>query len=182
MAVVILVLGAAMLLVSRPSPVGLVGASPSASPSPSATANASATPSPSPTPPPLVIGRAQPGDAALAASLVKRYEDALIQARWRTASDLIAPDQRALGSYSAFVSERSAYFKSVKGRYTTTPTHDAATIIRWVVPGNYPAAPIWPATPDYNRAFLIEVDYPALAGNNAGWEMLLAAPDASGHW
>jgi hypothetical protein len=35
---------------------------------------------------------------------------------------------------------------------------------------------------DLSRAYLIEVDYPALSGNNAGYEQFVIAPDASGTW
>ena len=42
--------------------------------------------------------------------------------------------------------------------------------------------PIQPTTPNYDRAFLVEVDFPTLANNNAGWEELLVAPTADGSW
>ncbi len=185
-AVGLLIVGVVLLVISRPNLTGIVGTSPSpsgtASPAPSS--SPSATESPTATASPLVIGPAQPGDAVTAASLVSRYIEALIHGQWRAAWDLLSPEQQThWGSYNAYETDRSAFFKSVNGRYTAaTPTHDAATIERWVVPDNYPAAPISPATPDYDRAFLVEVDYPALAGNNAGWEELLAAPSASGTW
>ena len=33
---------------------------------------------------------------------------------------------------------------------------------------------------DLTQAYLIEVDYPALSGNNAGYEQFVVAPDTSG--
>jgi len=96
----------------------------------------------------------------------------------------LAPEQQVHRvSYKLFAQERSEFFKSVKGRYRiTAPSHNADEIRKWFVPDNFPAAPIYPATPDYDRAFLVQVDFPAMAGNNAGFEVLLAAPDTSQHW
>jgi hypothetical protein len=41
--------------------------------------------------------------------------------------------------------------------------------------------PVWPASPDYDRAFVIEIDYPRIAESNA-YEVLLTAPDRCGRW
>ena len=35
---------------------------------------------------------------------------------------------------------------------------------------------------DRAKAWLIQVDYPALAGNNAGYEQFVVAPDSGGTW
>lgn len=66
-------------------------------------------------------------------------------------------------------------------RSTGPPTHDLATICQWVVPDNYPVNLIWPASPDYDRAFVVQIDYPLIAQVNA-CDVLLAAPDQCGGW
>lgn len=163
-------------------------------PSPSLSATASgiavpllsptATPSGSATLVPLPIGSASPGDAATAAKLVKEYENRLIGGDWRGAWALLAPEaQIRWRAFDDFKVDRTAYFKEAGDQYAAKdPVHDAAQIRQWVVPENYPAAPIYPATAVYDHAFLVEVDYPKLATNNAGWDVLLIAPDGSGEW
>lgn len=188
---VVVALMVAVGWLGRPGPNPIVGGAPSTFPGGTATPSETSRPTPSdapvptaaPSAMPFAIGTPQPGDLATATDLVSRYEAALVAARWQAAWDLLAPEERShWASYSGFVADRSAYFRSVAGRYTIrAPTHEPATIRQWVVPDNYPAAPIWPASPDYDRAFVVEVDYPLIAQSNA-FDVLLAAPDASGHW
>ena len=84
-----------------------------------------------------------------------------------------ASPTRDLG-FDAYAAERDAYFTSVAGRYTMgAPNHD--------VPDWTTYAPLIDGA-DLARAYLIEVDYPALSGNNAGYEQFVVAPDASGTW
>jgi hypothetical protein len=142
------------------------------------------TPSVTPQPTPLAIGDPLPGDSIAAASVINAYERALIAKDWAAAWNDLAPEEQAhWGSYDQFVADRAAYYMSVDGQFAAKPPrHDPAEIRQWVVPDNFPESPVYPATPNYDRAFLIEVDYPALATNNAGWEVLLTAPDSSGAW
>ena len=140
--------------------------------------------SPSDSPPtPLASGTLKLGDEAVANDLAGRYEAALVGSRWQEAWTMLAPEQQSRSEpFSAYASERAAYFHSVAGQYRVEPAvHDAALIRQWVGPDNDPATPIWPAAPDYDRAFIVRIDYPLIAQYNAG-DVLLVAPDASGHW
>ncbi len=147
------------------------------------TATCAASPGASQTAGSFSIGQPRPGDDTTAVDLVMRYEHALVAGQWQTAWEMLAPEQQALsGPYPTYADDRSAYFKSVAGRYTIkAPTHDLATIRQWVVPDNYPANPIWPAAPDYDRGFVVEIDYPLIAQSNA-YDVMLAAPDQCGGW
>ena len=151
-----------------------------ATPAPSV---ASSSPS-SPSPTRLASGTLQLGDEATANDLAARYEAALVAGRWQAAWTMLAPEQQVRWQpYSAFVAERAAYFHSVAGQYTVEPAiHDAALIRQWVGPDNFPAAtPLCPVSPDYDRAFIVQIDYPLIAQYNA-LDVLLVAPDSSGHW
>jgi hypothetical protein len=136
-------------------------ASPSATPS-----QTPASPAPSPS--------ASPTDRETATDLVTRYETALVAANWQTAFDLLAPSSptHEVG-LDAFASERAAFFVSVDGRYVIG---DPASATDWATYG--PLA----AGADRSRAWLIEVDYPALSNNNAGYEQFVVAPDSGGTW
>ncbi len=127
---------------------------------------------------PLALGTPRPGDSAIASSLATRYERALVAGQWQTAWDLLAPASQKVPytDYANFVYERSAFFKSVAGRFVVKPpSHDATALTSWV-------ASLLPLSANLDRAFLIEVDYPALVTNPAGWTMLLVAPDESETW
>jgi hypothetical protein len=110
----------------------------------------------------------------LAVDLVDRYESALVAGGWTTAFDLLAAASLTHeAGLDVFASERAAFFESVDGRYTVG---DPVRIRDWtslepLVVGAVRA-----------RAWLIEVDYPALSGNNAGYEQFVVAPDPSGAW
>ncbi len=119
-----------------------------------------------------------PGDADKAAGLADNYERALVDGRWQAAWDMLSPADQALrGTFADYTSERSAYFHSVAGRYTlSAPTHDAAVLTNWT------SSPDLVRGADLSRAFIVQADYPALAGNNAGFEVLLVAPGSSGAW
>jgi hypothetical protein len=152
--------------------------SPTATPSPAPTASPTATPTatssgPSASPSPSPSG-SPPSDAGQARNLVRAYETALIAGDWRTAFDLLGPaSPKHEAGFAAFASERAAFYVSVAGRYTIGST----TVVR-------DPAPYEPVTKgaDLSRAFLIEVDYPALTGNNAGYDQFVVAPDATGAW
>ena len=175
----------ALLVGCAPAPSPSISPQPSVAPVPSASSSGSPAPSrslepspssaPSDTATPLAIGTPEPGDMAAAAELVNFYVTDLVQSKWSAAWALLGPDRKP--TLPAFTYERSAYFASVKGRFTAKrATHDAATMAFWL-PDPSEAASANPA-----RAFIVEVDYPALAGNNAGYEIYLAAPDGGGTW
>lgn len=116
--------------------------------------------------------------------MAREYLERLVAHDFAGAWLLLGDEERAhRGSEAAFADERKAFFTSAGSEFTlSVPTHDLAAIWAWVIPENPPSATPNLAGPDYDRAFLVEVDYPALAGNNAGWEVLLVAPDPTGAW
>jgi hypothetical protein len=145
-----------------------------ASPSPTVTSSqAPASPAPtpsSPAPSPL----ASLTDGKTATDLVDRYETALVAGKWQTAFDLLAPTSLTHeAGLDAFASERAPFFVSVDGRYVIA---DPAPVTDWATFGPTVAGA------DHSRAYLIEVDYPALSGNNAGYEQFVVAPDSGGTW
>ena len=152
----------------RPPVTGVPTASPSATPSqtPASPAPTPASPAPSPL--------ASLSDRETATDLVNRYETALVAGNWQTAFDLLAtssPTHQA--GLDAFASERAPYFVSVGGRYVI---RDPASATDWATYGPLVAGA------DRSRAWLIEVDYPALSNNNAGYEQFVVAPDSGGTW
>jgi len=113
-------------------------------------------------------------DSEIATDLVHRYEAALVAGNWQTAFNLLAPTSltREAG-LTSFSDERHAFFESVNGRYvigSPAPATDWATYGPLV------------SGADRSRAWFLEVDYPALANNNAGYEQFVVAPDAGGTW
>jgi hypothetical protein len=146
---------------------------------PPVTASASPVPTSVPsqattTPAPTASAPSQPSDVDRATALLDSYEAALVAGKWQTAFDMLAPTSLVRASaFSAYAAERAAYFESVAGRYTLgVPTRQ----VDWT---SY--APLI-AGADVSRAYLIEVDYPALSGNNAGYEQFVVAPDANANW
>jgi hypothetical protein len=134
--------------------------------SPAATPLASIPPSGSPQP-----SSPPPSDSARATALLEAYQSALVAGEWRTAFDLLAPTAPTSSTgFAAYADEREAFYASVAGRFTIdAPTSEIPESMTPLLPGA-----------DRSRAFLIEVDYPALAGNNAGYEQFVVAPDGSG--
>ncbi len=132
--------------------------------------------SPTPTPTPVIAlasaGQTpSPADAAAARNAVDQYTAALVRGDYATAYAMLAPEsQPQWPSLSDFIYERSAFFKSVAGRYTIQvwPT-DIMPLTSWLDDRNRSLI-------DQQHAVLVEVDYPALAGNNAGWEVCLVSP------
>lgn len=186
---VVALIAVGLILVRGPRPP--VGGLQTTAPSTTASGMLTSPPSPSelaspttkPSATPFAVGTAQPSDQAFADHLASQYEAALVASHWQAAWAMLSPEQQARWtSYDSFVTDRSAYFHSVGGRYKVGPAiHDAAILRQWVVPDNFPAAPIWPASPDYDRAFVVRIEYPLIAQYNA-LDVLLVAPDASGHW
>jgi hypothetical protein len=155
---------------------GVAPASPSgvatiASPSPEASLTSPAAPPPSepdqtPSPP----------EIAAAEAAVDAYTRLPINGDWAAAwSALAAGSRTQWASFADFRSERAAYFKSVAGQYTVTlpPTGSDQPIDEW-------ARAMGGATIDPGHAVLVEVDYPKLALNNAGYSLYLVQPGASG--
>jgi hypothetical protein len=113
-------------------------------------------------------------DAERATDLVAAYQASLVARRWQAAFDLLAPTSptREAG-YAAYATERAPYYESVAGRYelgAPTRLSDGAAYGPLI------------AGAELARAYLVEVDYPALSGNNAGYEQFVVAPDAGGSW
>lgn len=159
--------GSLLHQVQPPVPV-VASPSPTVTPSqaPASPAPTQASPEPSPS--------ASPNDRLTATDLIDRYETALVAGKWQTAFDLLAPTSLTHeAGYDGFASERAQYFVSVDGRYVIG---DPLPVTDWA--GYGPTV----AGADHARAYLIEVDYPALSGNNAGYEQFVVAPDASGTW
>jgi hypothetical protein len=115
-----------------------------------------------------------PSARKLAVGLVDRYEAALVAGTWSAAFDLLAATSltREAGLES-FMSERAAFFDSVDGRYTIG---DPERVRDWTAYGPLVTGAV------RSRAWLVEVDYPALSNNNAGYEQFVVAPDSSGAW
>ena len=146
-------------------------------PAPTAPAVMVPTPSPSPeTPSPATPSAAPslPSDLERTTTLVASYEANLVAGRWQAAFDMLAPTSPTHeAGFEAYAAERSPYYESVAGRYELgAPTRitDGATYGPLI------------AGAELARAYLVEVDYPALSGNNAGFEQFVVAPDASGTW
>jgi hypothetical protein len=111
-----------------------------------------------------------------AAAVVDQYENDLVRTDYADAWQLLAPDSpaRAGQSIAAWSQERQQFFQSAGDQYTVrAPQADTAPLADWL------AAP-WDASIDRAQAVLIEVDYPALAGNNAGWELYIVNPTPTG--
>ena len=152
--------------VTTPVPVPSATASPTPRATESSAKPGAGSPEPSPS--------ASLTDGETASALVDEYESALVAGNWAAAFDLLASTSLThQAGLPAFSSERAAFFRSVAGRFTAgTPTR----VTDWAAYGPLVSGA------DQSRAWLIEVDYPALAGNNAGFEEFVVAPDSGGTW
>jgi hypothetical protein len=142
-------------------------------PSVSATPGPSEAPSTAPTPAPSNLPILSGAERATA--LVESYQAALVGGDWQAAFALLAPASPTKGTgLAAYSSERAAFYDSVAGRTSVgTPTRDVPD---WSV-----YDPLIEGA-DTTLTFLVEVDYPALAGNNAGYEQFVVGPDTTGTW
>jgi hypothetical protein len=124
---------------------------------------------------PEVVAPPSASEVRAAVALVNRYEAALVRSDFEGAWDLLAPAVQArYMELAAYADERRAFFASVGGRYTVTPNPPGmAPIAEWLAEASL-------ADVDPTHAVLVEVDYPRLAGNNAGWELDVAAPTGAG--
>ena len=139
-----------------------------ATPTPAPTA----TPAPTPTPAPTKFTTGVPG----ALAFVKLYEDALVAGQYPQAWAMLAPGmQKALTSITAYTSERKAYLASAGKAYTEEANPPSSmSMSDWLLGTTF--------TPsiDQPNAVLVQVTWTALAKNNAGWEMWLVNPTATG--
>jgi hypothetical protein len=111
----------------------------------------------------------------MAAATADRYLGALVAGRYSDAWQLLAPASQAFwGSPSAYASERDAFLLSAgSAQRVSLPDSSADTLARWqtsVFDG------------DASRAFVVQVDYPSLEDSDAGFSILIVAPDTSGAW
>lgn len=151
------------------SPSPTPSAPPASQPGPTPTATATALPTATPVPDPSSVS-----DAVRAATLVDAYEAALVAGQWQTAFDMLAPASPTHGTgVAAYEAERAPYYESVAGEYSV------GTATRVTDGSQYD--PLIDGA-DLSRAYLVEVAYPAMAGNNAGYEQFVVAPDTSGTW
>ena len=139
-----------------------------ATPTPAPTA----TPAPTPTPAPTKFTTGVPG----ALAFVKLYEDALVAGQYQQAWAMLAPGmQKTLTSITAYTSERKAYLASAGKAYTEEANPPSSmSMSDWLLGTTF--------TPsvDQPNAVLVQVTWTALAKNNAGWEMWLVNPTATG--
>jgi len=175
-AVIVALIVALSLRAGGPGPLPsqpAVGASPSAATSPSPTASANPTPSPSATP--SASPAASASAASTASAIVDTYTRDLVQGNFAAAWALLATDGPSRAqTFAAWSTERAQFFRSVAGRYTIVVSPAGVAPLRsWL------ASP-WSSSIDLAHALLVEVDYPALAGNNAGYSLYIVNPTASG--
>lgn len=134
------------------------------------------SPPTAPAPSPTV---AEPADADFRASwaVLDAYMTEVTREDYDRAWTRLSPAAQAgWGSPQEFAAERAAFRLSTGGLYRMAiPSHDLGLLAQWVSPDD-------PARPPLERAFIAEVRYPRLENNNAGWEMLVVAPDATGRW
>lgn len=148
---------------------------------PSPTPDALASPTPASTPGPTTsappVASTPPAtDLALAVDAVTRYETALAARDFTAAWALRAAPSRAGLTLASFSAERSQFLDSSKGRFRVQPADATpSSVSQWLAAGVTDGV-------DPARAAVVEVDFPALSGNNAGYEVFLVSPDATGEW
>ena len=132
-------------------------------------------PTSTPTPP---SARSFPpeGDFGAASATLTEYMIRVNSGNFAAAWALLAPGTRiAFGSEAQFARERLPFMVSAGWTYRLErPSHDLIRLSQWVVPGD-------PSMPPLDRAFVAQVDYPNI-DSPAGWDILVAAPDASDNW
>ena len=136
-----------------------------------------------------------PGDATKAGALVDAYEGALVAGNWREAWGMLSTADQAVwlsGDTSAVpLALRAQWGQPCRLRLRSgLPTSTAWPVAttcqcRLTMRPPSPSGPlVWAPlrAPISGVALSSGRDYPALAGNNAGWEMFLVAPDTNGDW
>lgn len=151
---------------------------PGAGGEPSASASLVPPPSPSASAPSSPVasapaGTPSPADIAAALAAIDQYTRDLVRGDYAAAWAMLGPEAQAQkGTLAGYSSERAAFFKNLGGKYTIGISPDLR-ITSWLS-GTY-GAPI-----DLAHAVLVEVDYPALAGNNAGYDLFIVNRGSSG--
>jgi hypothetical protein len=112
------------------------------------------------------------GDVPTAVALLTQYREDINSGDYAAAWALLAPtaQQQGFGTLAAFTSEQTAYHQSTGNSYTLIPNPpDSLPVDQWLPVAQEPNL-------DRTHAVTIEVDYPALAGNNAGYEIYVVGP------
>lgn len=115
-------------------------------------------------------------DIAASKAAVTAYTQLLVEGKWSGAYGALAPQSRSgWASEAAFASDQAAFFKSVAGQFTVNvpSPSDQGPITDW-------APEMRGASLDLGHAVLVEVDYPALRGNNAGYNLYIVQPGPAG--
>jgi hypothetical protein len=127
------------------------------------------TPTDTPTASPFPTG--VPG----ALAFLKAYEDLLIAGNYSKAYLMIGPGGGAWGTYANFEAERKIYMKSAGSKYTAVANPSGTLTLADWISGTPFAGKI-----DKTNAVLVKVEWTALKGNNAGWEMWVVNPIPGG--
>jgi hypothetical protein len=116
-------------------------------------------------------------DAAVPGALARQFVTALLDGRFPDAWNLLAPDtQEQFRTLDAFASDRAAFLKSAGDNVIVgEPSNAPALLSKWL-PG------ISADQIDASAAFVVEVEYPALASRNGSPEVLVVAPNPDGAW
>lgn len=130
-----------------------------------------ASPGSTPTPPEPTTGNT--ADDVIALGMAQQYVGDLVAGRYTRAWQLLsAQSQMQAGSLAAFTAERSAFFASAGTHYALLrPNNTDALLTLWLPQG---------FDGQCERAYVVRVKFPKLAGNNAGLAVLVVAPDADG--
>lgn len=177
MAALVVAPGVGGFLHKLDSSVSVPTATPSAPPSEPVTTPSPTPASPEPTPTASSPEPSSPAvgeEARRAVQLVHDYETALVGRHWQDAFDLLAPSSPThQQGFAAYRDERSAFFASVGGAYDVG---SPSRVTDWAA-----YDPLVTGA-DRSHRWLVEVGYSELAGNNAGYEQFVIAPDSTGTW
>jgi hypothetical protein len=163
----------------QPTPTATPTPAPTAVPTPPPTPTPTPAPTPTPTPTPAPTPTPFPTGVVGADAFVHAYEDALIAGQYATAWAMLGPEWQAnWASESAYATDRAQWIASAGPKYTTVDNpSDQMPLSGWLSSMQWPAAT---PTIDTAHAVLVEVDWTKLAGNNAGFEIWVVNPTASG--
>ena len=139
--------------------------------------------SPSPAAAPTELATAAPTDpiAAFATRIAERFERARASGDWTTSWTLLSAfSQRQFGTRSAFETSEAAY-NSAGGRHwvVVQVTRDPDLLASIFLGAPYDDAA---QTADAQKASLITINHPDIAGASAASEGLLIAPLPNGDW
>ncbi len=168
--------GSSPTLAPNQTPTSTVGAATTTAPAPTATPTPEGSPSSSPAPTIASTPTPYPTGAPGAEAFVKAYENALIAGDYTTAWSMLAPAATsAWGTLSKYTGDRTAFMASAGKVYTTVANPPATlSITEWL------KGTPFVGSVDKAKAVLVQVNWAALAKNNAGWEMWVVNPTATG--